>query len=91
MHNDQPQNPEELSMDAILARESIELYKAEIDRKDAEIASRDAEIASKNAEIESMALRFLRSLQGKSDAEIMQSTGWTQERLDHYRALSATT
>ena len=59
MHNDQPQNPEELSMDAILARESIELYKAEIDRKDAEIASRDAEI-------ESMALRFLRSLQGKT-------------------------
>ena len=89
MHNDQPQNPEELSMDAILARESIELYKAEIDRKDAEIASRDAEIASKNAEIESMALRFLRSLQGKSDAEIMQSTGWTLERLNHYRALAA--
>ena len=77
MHNDQPQNPEELSMDAILARESIELYKAEIDRKD--------------AEIESMALRFLRSLQGKSDTEIKQLTGWTQERLDHYRALSATT
>ena len=84
MHNDQPQNPEELSMDAILARESIELYKAEIDRKDAEIASRDAEI-------ESMALRFLRSLQGKSDTEIKQLTGWTQERLDHYRALSART
>ena len=77
MPNDQPQNPEELSMDAILARESIELYKAEIDRKD--------------AEIESMALRFLRSLQGKSDTEIKQLTGWTQERLDHYRALSATT
>ena len=105
MHNDQPQNPEELSMDAFLARDSIELHKAEIERKDAALASKDAALASQSAEItsqraalasqsaeiESMALRFLRSLQGKSDAEIMQSTGWTQERLDHYRALSATT
>ena len=102
MHNDQPHPTEELSMDAILAQESIELYKAdlarsielhkaEIERKDAALASKDAALASQSAEIESMALRFLRSLQGKSDAEIMQSTGWTLERLDHYRALSATT
>ena len=75
MHNDQPHPTEELSMDAILAQESIELHKADLARKD--------------AETESMALRFLRSLQGKSDAEIMQSTGWTQDQLNHYRALAA--
>ena len=86
---------------ADLAR-SIELHKAEIERKDAALASKDAALASQSAEItsqraalasqsaeiESMALRFLRSLQGKSDAEIMQSTGWTLERLNHYRALA---
>ena len=56
MHNDQPHPTEDLSMDAFLAQESIELHKADLARK---------------------------------DAEIMQSTGWTQDQLNHYRALAA--
>ena len=96
MHNDQPQNPEELSMDAFLARESIELHKADLARKNAVLASQDASFAcqdasfaSQNTEIKNMALRFLRSLQGKSDADIMQTTRWTPNQLNHYRALAA--
>ena len=89
MHNDQPQNPEELSMDAFLARDSIELHKADLARKNAVLASQDAALASQNTEIKNMALRFLRSLQGKSDADIMQTTGWTPNQLNHYRALAA--
>ena len=51
MHNDQPQNPEELSMDAFLARDSIELHKADLARKNAVLASQDAALASQNTEI----------------------------------------
>ena len=69
MHNDQPHPTEELSMDAILAQESIELHKADLARKD--------------AEIESMALRFLRSLQPEFPSKCIAKHGQVSQRKNH--------